>query len=249
MANYKYVGCVTAFSEADTTQLIQPTDPLYPVARPINDYTERLVGVSLLIGNEDGATGGSGGGAGSDNNQPLVCTASAPVPVNLDMPAGTTNVYAKYRVNGGAWQTYTSAVDIRDSLSEYFMDMQHPEPVTQNLFAQSIQDYVDTDNEYLFGIGEIGFAWGGLDDNMMLPLPFCFVNFRDVDTLFSAASTSDATAQYRDGDPERKLEVLDTTATTIEFATSSGTGLDLVAHVFGGDITLSACSYGNWGGV
>ena len=52
MANYEYLGCVTGFSEAGNTQLIQPTDTPMPVTRASNAYTERLLGVGLLVGVE-----------------------------------------------------------------------------------------------------------------------------------------------------------------------------------------------------
>ena len=52
MANYEYLGCVTGFSEAGNTQLIQPTDTPMPVTRASNAYTERLLGVGLLVGAE-----------------------------------------------------------------------------------------------------------------------------------------------------------------------------------------------------
>ena len=54
MANYEYLGCVTGFSEAGNTQLIQPTDTPMPVTRASNAYTERLLGVGLLVGGGDG---------------------------------------------------------------------------------------------------------------------------------------------------------------------------------------------------
>lgn len=56
MANYKYVGCVTGFSEGGSVQTIAPTEPLYSVTRPANAYTERLEGVGLLVGDELGSS-------------------------------------------------------------------------------------------------------------------------------------------------------------------------------------------------
>ena len=56
MANYEYLGCVTGFSEAGNTQLIQPTDTPMPVTRASNAYTEHLLGVGLLVGAEGSAS-------------------------------------------------------------------------------------------------------------------------------------------------------------------------------------------------
>lgn len=50
MANYQYTGCVMGVTEGGVTQLIAPTEPQYPITRPVNAYTERLMGVSLLVG-------------------------------------------------------------------------------------------------------------------------------------------------------------------------------------------------------
>ena len=58
MANYEYTGCVTGFSEAGNIQLIQPTETLMPVNRTSNAYTERLLGIGLLLSGDEGAGGG-----------------------------------------------------------------------------------------------------------------------------------------------------------------------------------------------
>ncbi|ERL56139.1 hypothetical protein [Psychrobacter aquaticus] len=55
MANYEYLGCVTGVTESGVTQLIQPTETPMPVTRPTNAYTERLVGVGLLVGMKGGS--------------------------------------------------------------------------------------------------------------------------------------------------------------------------------------------------
>lgn len=49
MPNYQYTGCVTGVSESDQIQLIQPNESPIPVVRDANAYTERLVGVALLL--------------------------------------------------------------------------------------------------------------------------------------------------------------------------------------------------------
>lgn len=84
MANYKYVGCVTGFSEGGSVQTIAPTEPLYSVTRPANAYTERLVGVSLLVGD---TSDGSGGGTIQCTPTTITLTDSllpeAPIPTKL----------------------------------------------------------------------------------------------------------------------------------------------------------------------
>ncbi|BBI68480.1 hypothetical protein PKHYL_26710 [Psychrobacter sp. KH172YL61] len=52
MPAYKYLGCVTAFSENGNTQLIQPSEIPMPINRSENSYTERLLGILLLIVDE-----------------------------------------------------------------------------------------------------------------------------------------------------------------------------------------------------
>ena len=56
MANYQYTGCVMGVTEGGVTQLIAPTEPQYPITRPVNAYTERLSGVGLLVGAEGSAS-------------------------------------------------------------------------------------------------------------------------------------------------------------------------------------------------
>ena len=68
MANYEYLGCVTGFSEAGNTQLIQPIETPMPVTRASNAYTERLLGVGLLVGNDSGI---------GEGFNPIVCTPTA----------------------------------------------------------------------------------------------------------------------------------------------------------------------------
>lgn len=48
MAEYKYNGCVTGFSESDTVSLWQPILLPYTVERDDNEYSQRLLDVLLL---------------------------------------------------------------------------------------------------------------------------------------------------------------------------------------------------------
>ena len=93
MANYEYLGCVTGFSEARNTQLIQPTDTPMPVTRASNAYTERLLGVGLLV--VDNAGGSSGAGGGSFLPLGWTPTATTFLP-KVVLPSGKDRVILRY---------------------------------------------------------------------------------------------------------------------------------------------------------
>lgn len=52
MADYNYSGCITGFSASGNIQLIAPTKALHPVVLAANAYTERLIGMGLLLDDE-----------------------------------------------------------------------------------------------------------------------------------------------------------------------------------------------------
>ncbi|MDV2859132.1 hypothetical protein R0I52_00200 [Psychrobacter sp. CAM01] len=191
-------------------------------------------------------------GGGNDGSV-TTCTPSE-VPINLDIPIGTTDVYARYRVNNGEWLNFHAPAE-GQNLDFYLSKIVHPFPVTQQLVGMRDNQIRAADNSFLFSEGGNGYKFGddnGPDGDIKFPFPF-FVAFKG-DTLYGSPAQDMASEDIYDSEgnfigTKVSAQVLDTTPVTVEFVTSAGTGLDLVKHAFGGDITLHACGYANWGGI
>ena len=223
MANYEYLGCVTGFSEARTTQLIQPIETPMPVTRASNAYTERLLGVGLLVGNDSGI---------GEGFNPIVCTPtniSFQTPENSDLiESGDSGlVHARYRVNGGEWVDFTqefgSMIDWYSAVDELFIRM---------------EDYIDSFGQtkplpFTRRFGEYGLDHLGLAG---APSSGSISELNGHSLLSYDMSTGEETG----------IEVLEEVTTTIEFVVSDGEGADLVQELFGGDYTAISCGTVVW---
>ena len=223
MANYRYVGCVTGFSQNGITQLIQPTQTPMAVAIDATDYTERLEGVGLLVGNDSGI---------GEGFNPIVCTPtniSFQTPENSDLiESGDSGlVHARYRVNGGEWVDFTqefgSMVDLYSAVDELFIRM---------------EDYIDSFGQtkplpFTRRFGEYGLDHLGLAG---APSSGSISELNGHSLLSYDMSTGEETG----------IEVLEEVTTTIEFVVSDGEGADLVQELFGGDYTAISCGTVVW---
>lgn len=221
MANYRYVGCVTGFSQNGITQLIQPTQTPMAVAIDATDYTERLEGVGLLVGNDSGI---------GEGFNPIVCTPtniSFQTPENSDLiESGDSGlVHARYRVNGGEWVDFTqefgSMVDWYSAVDELFIRM---------------EDYIDSFGQtkpFTRRFGEYGPDHLGLAG---APSSGSISELNGHSLLSYDMSTGEETG----------IEVLEEVTTTIEFVVSDGEGADLVQELFGGDYTAISCGTVAW---
>ena len=89
-------------------------------------------------------------------------------------------------------------------------------------------------------------------NNFDLPAAFIHLKDRWTDNFIAAASASNTDASEiinEDGSygiftPSAIVEKQQ--STTIEFTTSSGVGVDLVAAMFGGDTTIKSCGFAIW---
>ena len=223
MANYRYVGCVTGFSQNGITQLIQPTQTPMAVAIDATDYTERLEGVGLLVGNDSGI---------GEGFNPIVCTPtniSFQTPENSDLiESGDSGlVHARYRVNGGEWVDFTqefgSMIDWYSAVDELFIRM---------------EDYIDSFGQkkplpFTRRFGEYGLDHLGLAG---APSSGSISELNGHSLLSYDMSTGEETG----------IEVLEEVTTTIEFVVSDGEGADLVQELFGGDYTAISCGTVVW---
>ena len=223
MANYEYLGCVTGFSQNGITQLIQPTQTPMAVAIDATDYTERLEGVGLLVGNDSGI---------GEGFNPIVCTPtniSFQTPENSDLiESGDSGlVHARYRVNGGEWVDFTqefgSMVDLYSAVDELFIRM---------------EDYIDSFGQtkplpFTRRFGEYGLDHLGLAG---APSSGSISELNGHSLLSYDMSTGEETG----------IEVLEEVTTTIEFVVSDGEGADLVQELFGGDYTAISCGTVVW---
>ena len=107
MANYEYLGCVTGFSEAGNTQLIQPTDTPMPVTRASNAYTERLLGVGLLLSDDENS--------GQDDSGFNWLSLAVNNTVALDGMSDGINFFEAY-INGVAYNKDYADYDLGNAL-------------------------------------------------------------------------------------------------------------------------------------
>ena len=245
MSNYEYLGCVTGFSQNGITQLIQPTQTPMAVAIDATDYTERLEGVGLLVGNK-----------GDSSSSDIACIPTATKMLKytgfdaLPLPDTSAGTYARYRLNGGDWVDYIGGTGhITDEVNLFLESINHPSSFEFEDFnaasdegAPYVSKFIAINTPLIDMIGS-GFTFGTVTtadgvDVLDMGVPIAFM-FNGYDELLSAGAPSVNDNAY---------QVAAQGATTIEFITSASTGVDLVAAAFGDSVTISACGYGIWDG-
>ncbi len=243
MSNYQYTGCVTGVTEGGTTQLIQPTEMLMPVVRDANAYSERLVGVALLLSDSDND---------GDDTLTKACPTAASdficIPTDYDYSLVNTDAltlidnYARYRIDCGDWVDYVG-------------DASDPYPV-YNFFASiisvlTLSNYAG--DEYtgpfpLLGLGsgyvspQDDFRANGFTGSEAFPYAFTIFNNNRVMGFKSELGRQTVTVENNE---TVSIGTVDEIATTcVEFVVSEGVGIDLVQALFGGDYTAMSCGRG-----